>query len=154
MINVVNFFKFLEDKIGRKVPLQATLKFAPETVTVKDYEHVEGKLDMHALEQYPKDLVIKRVTGPLNLSHVKELPNNFSPIVGGDLNLNSLQKVPQGFNPTVGGFLWLYGLREVPDDFNPTVVGNLVIANVKLGMNNKQLRKRFPKVKGLTITAD
>ena len=84
-----SFFKFLEDKKGKKLTgidnLKYKLKYAPETLTKQDNE-IEGDLYLNSLTSIPK---------------------GFNPTVGGDLYLNSLTSIPEGFNPKVGGYLYL-----------------------------------------------
>jgi hypothetical protein len=65
------------------------------------------------------------ISGDLNLSSLKSIPEGFNPTVGGGLDLDSLTSIPEGFNPTVGGYLNLHSLISIPEGFNPTVGGSL-----------------------------
>jgi hypothetical protein len=58
MANALNFFKFLEDKTGRELPLKAKIMYAPETI---------GKEDLYI----PRSLLITN-------SLIKYLPDNLT----------------------------------------------------------------------------
>lgn len=95
MANVYNFFKFLEDKVGRKAPLRLKLLNDPESITQKDL-HVEGHLDLEKtnIQALPDNLYID---GGLNLDYtpIRTLPKNLK--VMGTLSLysSSIEKLPK-----------------------------------------------------------
>lgn len=95
MANVYNFFKFLEDKADRRVPLRLKLLNDPESITEKDL-YVKGTLDLENtnIEVLPDNLDIE---GGLYLDYtpIKTLPKNLK--VGGTLSLtdSSIEKLPK-----------------------------------------------------------
>ena len=131
---IESFFKFLEDKKGKKLTgidnLKYRLTYAPETLTKQDNE-IEGNLDLSGLTSIPKE---------------------FNPKVGGILFLSSLTSIPKGFNPTVGGDLFLNSLTSIPEGFNPKVDGSLYLNSWKSNMTQEELKKRFPNVKRTIYT--
>jgi len=151
---IESFFKFLEDKKGKKLTGISTfkykLKYAPETLTKQDNE-IEGNLNLSSLTSIPEGLNPK-VGGSLNLSGLTSIPKEFNPTVGGDLFLNSLTSIPEGFNPKVDGALVLSSLTSIPKGFNPKVGGYLYLVNWESNMTQEELKKRFPNVKGIIYT--
>ena len=131
---IESFFKFLEDKKGKKLTgidnLKYKLKYAPETLTKQDNE----------------------IEGDLNLSDLTFIPKGFNPTVDGSLYLSSLTSIPKEFNPTVGKNLLLSGLTSIPEGFNPKVGGHLYLTSWKSNMTQEELKKRFPNVKGTIYT--
>jgi hypothetical protein len=97
--HIIQFFKFLEDKEGKSVPLRLKL-LDPQTwgKPTKEDLNVKGDLDLSG-------------------TNIKELPQGLK--VGEDLNLygcKSLKKLPQGLK--VDGVLNLYhctSLKELPE---------------------------------------
>jgi Leucine-rich repeat (LRR) protein len=66
-MNVFNFFKFLEDKEEKQIPIKAKLIYAPESITPEDLT-VDGHLDLSDTEitSLPKGL---KVDGILNIDN-------------------------------------------------------------------------------------
>jgi len=153
---IESFFKFLEDKKGKKLTgigtLKYKLKYAPETLTKQDNE-IEGNLDLSGLTSIPKEFNPK-VGGNLYLNGLTSIPKGFNPKVGGSLDLMSLTSIPEGFNPTVDGSLDLSRLTSIPKGFNPTVGGYLHLVNWESNMTQEELKKRFPNVKGIIYTKE
>ena len=171
-----SFFKFLEDKKGKKLTgidnLKYKLKYAPETLTKQDNE-IEGNLNLSDLTSIPKGFNPKvdgalylnsltsipegfnpKVDGSLVLSGLTSIPEGFNPKVGGSLGLNGLTSIPEGFNPTVNGSLYLSSLTSIPKGFNPKVGGYLYLVNWESNMTQEELKKRFPNVKGIIYTKE
>ena len=71
-----NFFKFLEDKEGKKTPLKYKLLYDPDSITSEDLV-VEGDLNLNysKITSLPDNLTVK---GDLDLddSELEFLPNN------------------------------------------------------------------------------
>ena len=149
-----SFFKFLEDKKGKKLTgidnLKYKLKYAPETLTKQDNE-IEGDLNLNSLTSIPKGFNPK-VGRNLDLSGLTSIPKGFNPTVEGALDLNGLTSIPKEFNPTVNGSLNLNGLTSIPEGFNPKVDGYLYLTSWKSNMTQEELKKRFPNVKGTIYT--
>lgn len=76
MANVYNFFKFLEDKADRKVPLKVKLLNDPESITKEDLV-VKRDLNLRGkpIKNLPDNL---EIFGYLNLDDtlITSLPNN------------------------------------------------------------------------------
>ena len=95
MANVFNFFKFLEDKVGKRAPLKVKLLNDPRSIAEEDL-YVAGNLDLEKtnIETLPDNLNIE---GTLYLDHtpIKTLPKNLK--VGGNLFLtdSSIEKLPK-----------------------------------------------------------
>lgn len=117
MVNVINFFKFLEDKVGRRVPLKLKLLNDPESITEKDL-YVYDDLD-------------------LSDSGIKALPDNLTIRYSLDLTYCPIKTLPK--NLKVGGNLVLYEseIESLPKDLE--VEGDLNIRNTPLA--NKYLDK-------------
>ena len=149
-----SFFKFLEDKKGKKLTgidnLKYKLKYAPETLTKQDNE-IEGDLDLNGLTSIPKEFN-PTVDGSLFLNSLTSIPEGFNPKVDGALVLSSLTSIPKGFNPTVNGSLYLNGLTSIPEGFNPKVDEYLYLTSWKSNMTQEELKKRFPNVKRTIYT--
>ena len=59
--NIYNFFKFLEGKENRSIPLRVKFTYAPETLTPQEL-NIEGSLYLsnnEKLEKLPKGLTVK-----------------------------------------------------------------------------------------------
>jgi hypothetical protein len=117
MANVINFFKFLEDKADRRVPLKLKLLNDPESITEKDL-YVYDDLD-------------------LSDSGIKTLPDNLTIRYSLDLTYCPIKTLPK--NLKVGGNLVLYEseIESLPKDLE--VEGDLNIRNTPLA--NKYLDK-------------
>ena len=123
MANVLNFFKFLEDKADRRVPIKVKLIHAPESLS-------------------QEELVI---SGNLNLerSKVTSLPNNLK--VKGSLFLSksSITTLPDNLEVGAGEFTGLYldktKITSLPD--NLKVDGSLFLDDSKISSipNNLQV---------------
>jgi len=78
MANIYNLFKFLEEKKGKKIPFEAKLIHAPETLT-KEELNVEGSLNLYntPISSLPDNLT---VGGHLSLRDTKisSLPDNLT----------------------------------------------------------------------------
>ena len=103
MANVYNFFKFLKDKAGKKVPLKLKLLKDPQSITQKDL-YVEDNLNLEdsGIEALPDNLFVKY---NLDLSYcpIKTLPKNLK--VGGNLTLyeSGIESLPKDLE--IGGDL-------------------------------------------------
>ena len=109
MANVYNFFKFLEDKTGKELPLKAKIMYAPETIG-KEELIVKGDLELQdsTTQVLPYNL---NVEGTLYLDRtpIKTLPKNLK--VGKHLSLSStnVEKLPADLE--VGGYI---NIRSTP----------------------------------------
>ena len=123
MANVYNFFKFLEDKADRRVPIKAKLIYYPQSLS-------------------EEELVIQ---GNLNLERNKltSLPNNLK--VKGSLFLSksSITSLPDNLEVGAGEFTGLYldktKITSLPD--NLKVNGSLFLDDSKISSipNNLQV---------------
>lgn len=95
MANVNNFFKFLEDKVGKRAPLEVKLLNDPGSITQEDL-YVSGRLDLSdtGISALPDNLDIER-TLDLSWCPIKTLPKNLK--VGGDLIVyqSQLESLPK-----------------------------------------------------------
>ena len=93
---IKNFFKFLEDKEGKRAPLNYKLLYDPESIT-------------------PEDLNIK---GSLNLMDTKitSLPNNLR--VGGNLDLvnTPITSLPDNLKVEGSLYLWNTKITSLPNN--------------------------------------
>ena len=84
MANVYNFFKFLEDKADRRVPLRLKLLNDPESITEKDL-YVKGTLDLENtnIEILPDNLALPCVIiiSPIIAETKLDLPDPVEPII-------------------------------------------------------------------------
>ena len=106
---VYNFFKFLEDERGEKIPLALKLLYDPKSLTKEDLNIKE-------------DLVIH------NILPVEELPNNL--VIGNDLNIefsNGIKRLPDDIK--IGGSILAANsnLEYLPD--NLYLKGDLELNN-------------------------
>ena len=132
--HIKQFFKFLEKKEDRKIPLRVKIsnprdfKLSPEDLDVK------GNLNLFRtnITSLPNNLTIK---GSLFLmtTPIQSLPNNLE--VGGSLHLQftPIQSLPN--NLEVGEDLWLNGtsIKLLPGDLK--VGGSLYINRTPLAKN-------------------
>jgi len=117
MANVFNFFKFLEDKAGKRAPLQVKLLHDPESITQEDL-NPNGRLD-------------------LSDTGITALPDNLNVEYTLDISWCPIKTLPK--NLKVGGNLIAYksGLESLPKDLE--VYGDINIRNTPLA--NKYLDK-------------
>ena len=85
-MNALNFFKFLQDKKGIRVPGKVRLLDPDYVIDVEDFEDKNGNviLNYMPVTSLPDNLTVKRRLSLASTS-IKSLPNNLT--VGGDLNL-------------------------------------------------------------------
>ena len=105
MDDIKNFFKFLEDKEGKKTPLKYKLLYDPDSITSEDLV-VEGDLNLNysKITSLPDNLTVK---GDLDLdeSELEFLPNNLK--VGETLYLSDTQVSSIPNNLQVGRHLYI-----------------------------------------------
>ena len=77
MINVYNFFKFLEDKVGRKLPLRFKALHDPQSITDDDWP-TQGTVDL-------RDTLIKSIPTNLNIEGGLNLDNTLVDEVPADI---------------------------------------------------------------------
>lgn len=142
-MSLLNFFKFLEDKEGRRIPGRAKLAFDPNYIfNVEDFVDENGNVDLSEnpniisiptdnltvkghltlnycenLQSLPDNLTVKGHLILENCEKLQSLSNNL--IVGDSLDLSfctNLQSLPD--NLSVGGQLYLRScksLQSLPD---------------------------------------
>jgi hypothetical protein len=155
-MNVLNFFKFLEDKEGRALPGRAKLAFDPNYIfNVEDFEDEYGNVDLSGnpnLISIPVDnLTVKGHLILINCKKLQSLPDNLT--VGGGLYLpfcENLQSLPN--NLTVNGTLDLEGctsLQSLPKDLK--VGKDLYISRDTLlakKYTKEEIKQMCPGIKG------
>ena len=166
-MNVLNFFEFLKDKEGRRIPGRAKLMFNPNyIVDINDFVDEDGNVDLgnngdpdypyrqNNITFLPDNLTVK---GNLYLSFspIKLLPDNLT--VGGGLYLSfceNLQSLPN--NLTVNGTLdleYCISLQSLPKDLK--VGGTLAIIGTPLSekYTAEEIKQIYPGVKGNILGA-
>ena len=96
MKTAYNFFRFLENKKGKKIPFLAKLIHAPETIAKEDL-YVKSDLDLSdtSIRSLPKGL---KVGGSLYLSNtsIQSLPEGLTVRESLSLSDTSIQTLPKG----------------------------------------------------------
>ena len=94
--NIYNFFKFLEEKENRPIPLKAKFLHAPETLTPEELD-VKGNLNLRntPITSLPKGLTVGGWLDLIN-TPITSLPEGLT--VGGDLDLENTEitSLPEG----------------------------------------------------------
>lgn len=115
MANVINFFKFLEDKVGRKLPLKYKALHDPHSITDDDW-HVQGTIDL-------RDTFVTTVPNNLDIQGGLNLDNTLVTTVPTDIKTTwylSFKNTPAAvkYQP--------YTKRELKEIF-PGVKGNVYV---------------------------
>jgi len=149
-MNVFNFFKFLEDKEGRKIPSRAKLLDPEYVFDINDFKDEDGDID---LQGYKTPILLDNLTveGNLLLSStpIKSLPDNLT--VAGSLVLaycQNLQSLPN--NLKVGGLLDLYrcnNIQSLPKDLKVYGILN-VTATPLANYTAKEIKQMCPDIIG------
>jgi hypothetical protein len=124
MANVINFFKFLEDKVGRKIPFIVKLIHYPQSLSQEELL-IPGHLNLERTKatSLPNNLKVK---GSLILSKssITSLPDNLE-VGGGDfggllLNQTKITSLPD--NLKVNGSLYLDDskINSIPNNLQVT----------------------------------
>jgi len=134
MANVFNFFKFLEDKADRRVPIKAKLIHAPESLSQEELV-ISGNLNLerNKLTSLPNNLKVK---GSLFLSKssITSLPDNLE-VGAGEFTGLYLDRTKITFLPDnlkVNGSLFLDDSKISSIPNNLQVEGSLTFARTPL----------------------
>lgn len=146
MINVYNFFKFIESKEPEyRTPFKLKLKLAPEDITKEDLHIKDDSFSLHDYPTHVRD----------NDNSITSLPDGMT--VESYLSLNSkyLESIPN--NLTVRGNLYVGTpqISSLPEDLK--VDGDVHIYDTSAGRKyskypQEELKKMFPGVKGKIYT--
>lgn len=122
MSKIYNFFKFLEEKKGKKIPFEAKLEYgSPEDFTPEDL-HIEGGLD-------------------LEFSSIKYLPDNLTVDGNLDLSDSTIKYLPN--NLKVDGFLSLFrvNINSIPDNLKVEEDLDLTFTPLSEKYTEEEIRK-------------
>lgn len=116
---VRNFFRFLEDKRGEKMPFNDKLKYFPQEITKEDLKQKDNYLKyMLIVEPYSLTREELNIEGDLDLTGqaVTELPDNIN--VNGNLNLRDsfIEELPNNLRVTGNLDIGLTGIETLPDN--------------------------------------
>jgi hypothetical protein len=148
-LNFFNFFKFLVNKKGEKIPFNVRLIYEPETLTPEELKF-SGDIDLKdsPITSLPEGL---EVNGYLNLwgSQITSLPKGLK--VSNILNLKNtpITSLPEGLK--IGMYLILDDsqINSLPKGLS---VGNIGITLINTPMSKKyskdEIRKMCPGIKG------
>lgn len=116
---VYNFFKFLKEKRGEKMPFDIKLKYFPQEMTKEDLKQKDNYLKyMFIVEPYSLTREELNIEGDLDLTGlaVRELPDNIN--VNGNLTLRDsfIEELPNNLTVTGNLDMGFTDIEILPDD--------------------------------------